>query len=642
MQRPFPAYTGTEPYLFVCYAHADAPTVYGDLTYLRSAGFNVWYDEGIAPGSTWRDEVALALAQSSLVLYFASPASAASQNCQQELNFALSRELTVLRVDLEQTQLPPGLELALTNRQAIVRYHLDGRAYLDKLGSSVRRLVQPTTLTAARVTPAPPPDTRHAIAILPLANRSRDPDNEYLSDGITEELIAGLSRLDDLRVKSFLAVSQYKSRSLSPTAIGRELGVESIVSGSLQQAGARVRISVALTRVDDGQSLWSQHYDNDMSDIFTLQDDVARRVVDALSVELGSGQRGAIVETGTNNAEAYQEFLMARHVDGNTPRGRRLRIARLKRAVELDPDWVDGWGELANAYLWQHASSTEGGDPDSLSALSDVAERLGKLDPRKTQKYWFDIDAQLAGNAGTELSFDVIRNQRRFDTQYVRSAYLRLATRCREVGLYACGLRILEQHVPQAPYLRACLLGGLRRFDAAIESCTAAIAEDPIPGAPYADRCIWAARTGQYQRALADVEVLNGVWGAHHFPGFCYYFWRGDIDAARKAAEWLEARQRYPAIYKALTSVMLGDMDRALDFYEVAAQQPGVYTGVQRWGVDVYLNDSMRAALRAEPRCHAALAAHGVDDAAQTELIERINAVTPYSGIELNEAGVPI
>ena len=103
MERPFQAYKGEDPYVFVCYAHDDAALVYPELVRLKEHGFNIWYDEGISPGHTWRDEVALALTQCKVFLYFVTPRSVASSNCLKEVNFCLSRERRILAVHLERT-----------------------------------------------------------------------------------------------------------------------------------------------------------------------------------------------------------------------------------------------------------------------------------------------------------------------------------------------------------------------------------------------------------------------------------------------------------------------------------------------------------------------------------------------------------
>ncbi len=189
MERPFPAYQGDDPYIFVCYAHDDAEAVYAEITRLRGEGLNIWYDEGISPGSTWRDEVALALTQCSVFLYYVTARSVASINCLNEVNFCLSRERKILSVHLEETELPLGLELSLSAMQAIFRADHTSEAYQTKLLASLKSLlpgiIEPTALS--RVQPAETELDEQSIAILPLVNRNLDSADEYLCDGISEE-----------------------------------------------------------------------------------------------------------------------------------------------------------------------------------------------------------------------------------------------------------------------------------------------------------------------------------------------------------------------------------------------------------------------------------------------------------------------
>ena len=138
MERPFSAYKGDDPYIFVSYAHDDAALVYPEITRLKDHGFNVWYDEGIAPGSTWRDEVALALTQCKVFVYFVTPRSVASSNCLKEVNFCLSRERKILSVHLENTDLPAGLELSLSDMQANIRGEHSEQTYRQKLADGLK------------------------------------------------------------------------------------------------------------------------------------------------------------------------------------------------------------------------------------------------------------------------------------------------------------------------------------------------------------------------------------------------------------------------------------------------------------------------------------------------------------------------
>ena len=124
MEKTFPAYQGDEPYVFISYAHGDAGVVYPELERLNALGFNVWYDEGIIPGSVWRDELAQRIENCGVFVLFVSGRACASDNCLKELNLALNSGRPVLAVYLELTELPPGLRLSLSDRQAILKYEL--------------------------------------------------------------------------------------------------------------------------------------------------------------------------------------------------------------------------------------------------------------------------------------------------------------------------------------------------------------------------------------------------------------------------------------------------------------------------------------------------------------------------------------
>ena len=134
MEKPFPAYRGNEPYVFVSYSHADGDAVFPEIRQLQERGVNVWYDTtGIGPGSEWNDEIAIAIKGAAYFIYFITPRSAASEHCRRELNFAQSENIRVFSVHLEETHLPDGLRLSLDNRQAILKYVLDLSDYQETL-----------------------------------------------------------------------------------------------------------------------------------------------------------------------------------------------------------------------------------------------------------------------------------------------------------------------------------------------------------------------------------------------------------------------------------------------------------------------------------------------------------------------------
>jgi DNA-binding winged helix-turn-helix (wHTH) protein/TolB-like protein/tetratricopeptide (TPR) repeat protein len=138
VERPFQAYEGDEPYVFVCYAHEDKALVYPDITRLKDARLNIWYDEGISPGSEWSDTLARHIEGCAVFLYYVTPRSVVSEHCRREANFALQQTCGMLAVHLEPTDLPSGLKLTLSNRQAILKYDEPAAAYEAKLAAAIR------------------------------------------------------------------------------------------------------------------------------------------------------------------------------------------------------------------------------------------------------------------------------------------------------------------------------------------------------------------------------------------------------------------------------------------------------------------------------------------------------------------------
>ncbi len=302
MERPFAAYEGDEAYFFVSYSHQDNEFVYPEMAWLREAGINLWYDEGIHIGSVWRRALAQALDGSCGLIFLCTAQSAQSDNCLKEINFALDRNKDVFVVQLDDSPLPMDLQLSLSDRQALVRSAFDEATYRNRLLSALGMAVEQSTLRndhsdrAQPITnPSKPPipvakSDETSIAILPLVNRSNDPENEHLCDGISEELVNGLSQLSNLRVASQMSSFVYKNQFVELQVMGEKLGVGTILSGSVQKSGTRLRINLRLDDVKNGNTIWSQRFDRELADIFELQDDITRQVINALKVELNASE----------------------------------------------------------------------------------------------------------------------------------------------------------------------------------------------------------------------------------------------------------------------------------------------------------------------------------------------------------------
>ncbi len=227
--------------------------------------------------------------------------------------------------------------------------------------------------------PVPAADGTHSIAVLPLVNMSSDKETDYFSDGLAEELLNLLSKVDSLRVAARTSSFAYKGEDQNIRKIGRELGVGHILEGSVRRSGDRVRITSQLINVADGFHLWSETYDRELTDIFALQDEIAAAVVRALRIELLDEEIAP--ERVAINPAAYDLFLRGRAELNENIAGSLERAADyLKRAIELEPDYAAAMALLGSTYLdmdeFGSLSITE-----SLRLSGPLIEKALQLDP---------------------------------------------------------------------------------------------------------------------------------------------------------------------------------------------------------------------------------------------------------------------
>jgi serine/threonine-protein kinase len=205
----------------------------------------------------------------------------------------------------------------------------------------------------SKATSSKPPAEKIMLAVLPFENLSRDPEQDYFSDGLTEEMISQLSRLNPkkLGVIARTSAMHYKNTAKTAGAIGRELGVAYIVEGSVRRAGERVRITAQLIAVSDQTHLWAENYERDLKDIFALQSDVAERVAGSLTVELLPGVISTSAQVRTINPAAHEAYLKGRfYWNQRTPDGLKKAVEFFEQAVALDSAWPLGYAGLADAY----------------------------------------------------------------------------------------------------------------------------------------------------------------------------------------------------------------------------------------------------------------------------------------------------
>ena len=230
--------------------------------------------------------------------------------------------------------------------------------------------------TNTTVAPASEPITdRPTIVVLPFENMSGDVEQSYFSDGITEDIITDLSKVSGLLVIARNSAFVYKGHAYNVSDVCRELGVKFAVEGSIRKARNRVRITAQLIDGSSGGHLWAERYDRDLTDIFEVQDDVTRHIVDALKVTLSEAEKSLIIDGGTRNVEAHDFFLRGRELLFQPERNREMfekSMACFRRSIELDPDFGGPYAGLAMAYILDYQNRWSG----SPEASIEEAERF--------------------------------------------------------------------------------------------------------------------------------------------------------------------------------------------------------------------------------------------------------------------------
>jgi adenylate cyclase len=247
---------------------------------------------------------------------------------------------------------------------------------------SLKNMAEPVRVyrvTGAHAPAAPAPSSQRAklaIAVLPFTNMSGDSEQEYFSDGITEDIITDLSKVSTLNVVSRNTAFTFKGKPVDIAEIGRRLNVSHVLEGSVRKAGGRVRITAQLIDAVQDSHVWAERYDRDLNDIFALQDEIAEAIVAALKLKLLPAERQAIETRSTHDPQAYEIYLQARyHLLHHGVKNLEIAIRLGQRALEIDPQYARAWALIA---VCQSALRVRGEDGESGLA---AAERALALDP---------------------------------------------------------------------------------------------------------------------------------------------------------------------------------------------------------------------------------------------------------------------
>lgn len=362
--------------VFLSYARADHACAERLAELVAADGHQVWWDRELHGGSRFSAEIDKALRDAEAVVVIWSSTSVDSAWVQDEA--AEGRDSGRLIPVVVDDVRPP---LGFRQYQVIDLTDLDS-SHPRRLDELLRAVSKVVGTDAAPKPGTTAPDDRahpHSICVLPFVNMSGDPEQEYFSDGITEDIITDLSKVSALSVIARNTAFMFKGKSLDVKDVARSLGVSHVLEGSVRKAGGRVRITAQLIDGAKGDHLWAERYDRELTDIFAIQDEISKAIVAALQVKLLPEEKKAIADRGTSSVDAYNLYLMARQqwVDGTYGDVRRdetiVRICR--QATSIDPDYGHAWALMALAQA--ELRFWHGKDENALPA----AERALALNP---------------------------------------------------------------------------------------------------------------------------------------------------------------------------------------------------------------------------------------------------------------------
>jgi adenylate cyclase len=368
--------------IFVSYGRSTEAQAQQVAEALRAAGYSVWRDDELPAHRSYGEVIEERLRSAKAVVVLWSAEAAKSQWVRAEADVA--REAgTLVQITVDGT-LPPipfnQIQCADLNGWS---GDTDSPGW-RKVESSVSLLVGNAAPLATPEAKAPPA-RRVAICVLPFLNMSGDPEQEYFSDGITEDIITDLSKVSALSVVARNTAFTFKGQTLDVGQIARQLKVTHVLEGSVRKAGDRVRINAQLINGEEGDHVWADRYDRDLTDIFAIQDEISKAIVAALRLKLLPKEKKAIETRGTSSVEAYNLYLMARQhwISGNDgdPRRDEIVIRIAQQATEIDPNYAKAWAliALAQAEMRFRHSKPE----DALGS----AERALELDPNLAEAY---------------------------------------------------------------------------------------------------------------------------------------------------------------------------------------------------------------------------------------------------------------
>ncbi|MEO6537288.1 MAG: CDC27 family protein, partial [Ferruginibacter sp.] len=424
--------------------------------------------------------------------------------------------------------------------------------------------------------------TIQSIAVLPFVNMSNDPEQEYFSDGMAEEIINSLTHLKDLNVAGRTSSFQFKGKNIDLREVGKKLSVTCVLEGSVRKQGNRLRITAQLIKVDDGYHLWSEKYDRDINDVFAIQDEIALAITEKLQVTLLKKDRDLITKSYTQNTEAYELYLKGKFY--LTRRGASMLTSMecFIKAIHIDPDFALAHSAYAEANLLIATYALV--IPTKVMARAkESAEKALQLDPDLSQPYcslgYYYTCVDWNWPKAKENFLKCIELNPKYAEGHVRYAWNYLA--CVE-GNFEAAIKHGETAIKLEPLSSICyanyalVLQSAGKFKEAITASKTGIELDANSFACHVYLASSQMSLQQYEESISSYKVAVKLSNRHPFPvnGLIWtYCLSGQAEKAIKLMNELRERAVTEYIANTLTGISaayLGNLDEAFDYLEKA------------------------------------------------------------------------
>jgi len=495
--------------IFVSYSRQDKALVAPLVAALEAEGWSVWWDPEITPGEEFDSLISRELERARALVVVWTPGSVDSRWVRGEARDAADRGVLV-PVRFQNAKLPIDFRAVHTTDLDQWGEDRQGPAFRGLSKALEAKLGAPKKSATGASSKHKAPEV--SICVLPFANMSGDPEQEYFSDGITEDVITDLGKVSALSIVSRNMAFSFKGAKGGVSEIGRQTKANYVLVGSVRKAGARVRITAQLVNAATEAQVWGERYDRDLNDIFALQDEISKAIVAALKLTLLPEEKRALEQRATTNVQAYKFYLMARQfsVMGNE-RHQEVIVRLCQRAVELDPSYAAPWATMAIAQWDMHRRSACEEDG------REAANHAIRLDPKLADAH-AALGAVHQGEGRYEEALKACEAALRLDPQSYEGN--------RVAGMCSLALHRFDD--------------GVRYFEAAAASIEAEFMAASFAAQLYVAKGDYAGAREAAKHALARIEKVIAAEPDH---GRALGYGAGllaILGEAERAKEWIE------------------------------------------------------------------------------------------------------